>query len=665
MKKRNPSLILTSLMFFTGTQLQAQKKSLDELLDLKTSDLLNLKVVSALKVPETISKVPATVRVITAEEIRDNGYFTLEDALADLPGFQFRNIQGFNSYVFMRGAPGQNNKVLLLVDGIQINELNSGGFYAGGQFNLTNVDRIEVVYGPASVLYGTNAVSGIIAVFTRNPKDSQGNRVSVQAGNFGARLTDFRYGHYNKNKDAGFSVSGMFKQNDKGDLRGKAGDFNWTESMDNFENDAAFDARFQYKNFSAGITTQDKNASYATAQVSAPQPDVPPVSDHGVNWHIRFLNTWMAYSYDKAATWSLRSTVYYRNATVPDDTIPIIELPTASSPGRQLRYYRPNHSFGGEAQFRWHPGPRWRFSVGLVLEQERLARDISITASDAANVRPPAPSDPVMMTNRLISVYVQSQTSLSKDLDLFLGARHDHSSYYGDVTTPQLGLVFNRGRLNAKLLYMRAYRAPKPWDYTNGLGNPDLTPEKNYSFEAVAGWSFSPHVRFDLSAYHNRLSNLLTRQFEGDNYRWINSGALTTDGCEPSLEYRQGRVKTYINYTYTRSLDAQHRQIAEIAPHGGNLGMMFALTRDLRLSVRGQYLGERQNPKLISTTGNDRIDGAFVLHSALSLTLPRGFDLQMAVNNVLDAVYYHPSNLPPSRYRQPQRTFRLSMGFSF
>ncbi len=86
--------------------------------------------------------------MITAEQIRDNGYFTLEDALADLPGFQFRNILGFNSYLFMRGVPSQNNKILLLVDGVQINELNSGGFYAGGQFNLTNVDRIEVVYGP-------------------------------------------------------------------------------------------------------------------------------------------------------------------------------------------------------------------------------------------------------------------------------------------------------------------------------------------------------------------------------------------------------------------------------------------------------------------------------------------------------------------------------------
>jgi outer membrane receptor for ferrienterochelin and colicins len=665
MKHRLGPLILGSLVFFTVTRLQAQKKSLDELLDLETSDLVNLKVVAALKSPETISKVPATVRVITAQEIRDNGYLTLEDALADLPGLQFRNIQGFNSYVFMRGAPGQNNKILLLVDGIQINELNSGGFYAGGQFNLTNVERIEVVYGPASALYGTNAVSGIISVITRDPKDSPGGRVSVEAGNFGARTVDLRYAFYDKNNDVGFSVSSLYRQNGKGDLRGAAGDFNWTGSMDNYENDVAADARFRYKDFSAGMILQDKDTSYATAQVTASPAAFPQVSDHGVNWHIRFLNTWLAYSYDKAKTWSLRSTLYYRDSTVPDDTIPVIELPSETSPGRQYRYYRPNHSFGSETRFSWFPGPRWRFSAGLVLEQESLAKAISITTSVAANVRPPAPPDPEMMRNRLFSVYVQSQTSLSKDLDFFLGVRQDHSSYYGNVTTPQLALVLNRGKLNAKLIYGRAFRAPKPWDYTNGLGDPDLKPEKSYSFEAAGGWSFSPRLRFDLSVYHNRLTNLLTREFEGDSYRWTNSGTLTTDGCETSLEYRRGRVKTYLNYTFTKSLDAQHRQVAEIAPHGGNVGGAFALTRSLRVSLRGQYLGERENPKIIPATGNDRIDRAFVLHSALSQKLPHGLDLQFAVNNLLDSVYYHPSNLPPSRYRQQQRTFRLSMGYSF
>lgn len=649
----------------TASFLPAQEKSLDELLQLNVTDLLHLKVVSALKSPETVLKVPATVRVITAEQIRENGYFTLEDALADLPGFQFRNILGFNSYAFLRGVPGQNNKILLLVDGIQINELNSGGFYAGGQFNLSHVDRIEIVYGPASALYGTNAVSGVISIFTRDPKESPGGQANVTIGNLGSRLVDFRYGFYHKKSDIGFNLSAMVKQNQKADLGGKEGDFNWTEAMENFEDDIAVDARVRHKGFSAGFLLQDKDASYATAQLGLSEAGKIPVSDRDVNWHIRFLNLWASYVYDRGNDWSLRSTAYYRSTTVLDDTIPIIELPTAVSLGRQYRYYRPNRLVGDETQLRWTPYSRWRLSLGLVLETERLADGISTTESESAYLPPPIPSAPTLLHNRLISVYAQSQTSLAGYLDLFFGVRHDDSNYYGSVTTPQFGLVLNRGRLTAKILTMQAFRAPKPWDYTNGLGNPSLEPEKSRSLEASGGWSFSPHLRFDLSVYHNRLNNLLTRVNEADDWRWINTGSLTTDGCESGLEYRQGRIKSYFNYTYTRSLDDQNRQVSEIAPHGGNLGIAYSFHPRLQVGLRGQYLGERINPKIVPSTKSDRIDDAVILHTNLSFKLNRTVDLRLTVNNLTDTVYYHPSNLPPSRYRQPQRTFRLTIGYSF
>ncbi len=657
--------LLLLFLSIAAPLLLAQEKSLDELLDLDMTDLVRLKVVSALKQPETINRVPATVRVITAEEIRDNGYFTLEDALAGLPGFQFRNILGFNSYVFMRGVPGQNNKILVLVDGIQVNELNSGGFYGGGQYNLANVDRIEVVYGPASALYGTNAVSGIISILTRDPKDAPGGRAEVLAGNFQTRLADIRYAAYDKKKDLGFSVAAMTKRSDKADLGGKAGDFNWTEELDNFEKDIAVDARLRVKDFSAGLLLQDKDASYATTQSVIAEEGPTRVSDHGVNWHIRFLNVWAAYSYDRKENWSFRSTAYYRNATVLDDTVPVIELPTADSPGRQFRYYRPNHLIGNETLFRWNPAARWRFSFGLVLEKERLAETISITESGSANELPPVPPGPKMLDNRLVSVFAQSQISLSGAMDLVLGVRHDDSSYYGAVTTPRIGLVYNRGKATAKVLYMEAFRAPRPWDYTNGLGNPDLEPEKIRSFEAAGGWAFSPALRFDLSVYRNRLSNLLTRVDEAEGWRWANFGSVTTTGCEAGLNYRRGRVNAYVNYTYAGSLDARDEQVAEIAPHGANAGFLYAFTSRLRVSVRGLYLGERKNLKIIPSTGNDRIAPAFILHAALTLKLSREVDLQLAVNNLLDAVYYHPSNLPPSRFRQPQRSFRISAGYSF
>ena len=645
--------------------LSAQEKTLDELLALDLSELLDLKVVSALKSPETISRTPATVRVITSEQIRDGGCLTLEDALSDLPGFQFRNILGFNSYSFIRGIPGQNNKILLLMDGLQINELNSGGFYGGGQFNLAEVERIEVIYGPASALYGTNALSGIINIVTRDPRAGSSGRVSAGWGTFGARLAEARYGSYDTKADFGFTAAAMLKRNEKADLAGAAGDFNWTEDIENFENDAAVQARVHFKDFEAGFLLQDENASRATVERTAGEDLSIPWSDHGVNWHIRFINVWARYSYEKKKNWSFRNTAYYRNSTVLDDTISEIEQATSDSPGRQFRYYRPNSLIGNEAQIQWTPDPRWRFSAGLVLERERLAEGFSVTVSSSADAVPAAPLSPAMMTNRLFSAYAQVQGTAAEGLDLFLGLRHDDSSYYGAVNTPRLGVVYNRGRLTAKALYMRAFRAPKPWDYTAGAGNSGLRPEKIDSFEIAGGWSFSSCLRLDLSVYRNRLTNLLRREDGTTNSRWINAGTLTTDGGEAGLIFRRGSWRAWASYTYTASMDEAGVQAPEIAPHGAAFGAAYAFTPRLTLSLRGCYFGERKNPKIIPSTGSDRIEGAIVARAALSWRLSAGFDVQLAVDNLFDAVYYHPSNLPPSRYRQPPRSFRFAVGYSF
>ena len=453
----------------------------------------------------------------------------------------------------------------------------------------------------------------------------------------------------------------MGKHTDKADLKGAEGDGNWTDSLDNFETDWALDGRLQAGGFTAGFNFQDKDASRATVQRTTDTP----YSDHGVDWHIRFLNGWAAYDYDKPETWSLRSTAYLRDSTVLDDTVPVIESPSGTSPGRQYRYYRPNHLIGDETRIQWTPTARWHFSLGLVLERERLAEDYSITQSGSADERPPTPPKPPMMTNDLISLYAQARTTLSDSLDLFVGVRHDDSSYYGMVDTPRLGLVLNRGRLTAKALYMEAFRAPRPWDYTAGTGNPELDPEQMRSWEVSGAWSFSPHLRLDLTAFRNRLDGVLAHSGDGEDWHWSNAGELNTDGFEAAVEYRRGALRTYFNYSYTDSSDQAGARIPEIALHGANAGLAVAVTRRFAADLRLRYFGERDNPAIIPATGGRTVDDALIVSAALSLSLPRGFRLQLAADNLLDAEYYHPSNLSPSRYRQPQRTFRLSARYAF
>ncbi|RPI05023.1 MAG: hypothetical protein EHM64_08010, partial [Ignavibacteriae bacterium] len=107
-------LVLGILFPYPSLKAEQNKPGTLDVYDLSLTHLPELEITSASKVAQKVSEVPSTVFIIPAAEIKENGYMTLEEALSDLPGFQFRYIEGFNSSVFQRGIPNQNNLTLLL-----------------------------------------------------------------------------------------------------------------------------------------------------------------------------------------------------------------------------------------------------------------------------------------------------------------------------------------------------------------------------------------------------------------------------------------------------------------------------------------------------------------------------------------------------------------------
>lgn len=134
---------------------------------------------------QKLRDVPATVRVITQEEIRRRRYKFLEDLLRDQPGFDMIWFQGVYGPIFMqRGIDGPENfRTILLIDGVPDNSISSGSAYIKHKYSLHNVKRVEILYGPASSLYGANAFSGVINVITMDGEDIKGG-AEVSAGSY-------------------------------------------------------------------------------------------------------------------------------------------------------------------------------------------------------------------------------------------------------------------------------------------------------------------------------------------------------------------------------------------------------------------------------------------------------------------------------------------------
>jgi len=643
---------LCVIVFFVLNKLSFPQSDSLDIYNLDFSQLSKLKITSTSKSPQNLGEVPSTIFVITATEIKEKGYFTLEEALSDLPGFQFRNILGINSYVFQRGIPSQNNLILLLIDGIQVNELNSGGFYGGGQYNLSNVERIEVIYGPASVVYGTNAISGIINIITKSAEEKQLAMNSL-IGTFNTVATDIGFGCITKKKNFGIRVSGMYKQTDKADLRGKAGDYNWTDLMENYENDYSFDMKIQAKNFTLGTNCLQKQSSVATSYKSMGTIYI----DHGSFWNIRFLNNYLKYNKKINDQLTFSSALYNRNATVLDNTVLVVDT-------AQIGNYRPSNLTGLENVINYNSNKFIAVTVGITLEYEQLAQIFSETYSSSPDVRPPTPEKPAMENNYLASFFLEPRLTLLKNLYLSGGFRFDQSSIYDQVLTPHAGLIYNFHDQIFRFSYAEAFRAPKPWDYNDGIGNNSLLPEKMRSLEAAMTFSLFNNYKLDFIGYRNRLDNAIIKQFIDEGYRWVNDGEINTEGIEIYFRYLSKKLTSSINYTFNQSYNENDEFVPEISKHSGNASATYHFSNHIKINLRANYIGERKNPKMIESTHSNYVDPCLIFYGTLSLLNYKGFTVQFIVKNILNKEYYHTSNKMPDRYRQPQRTIMLSAGYS-
>jgi len=183
-------------------------------------------VASVSKTSESLREAPATVTVITGEEIARRGYVDLEQLLHDLPGFDVSRLNGaYYSIIYQRGYNSpSNDRDLLLIDGVEQNNLDFGSVYLSRQFPLSNIDRVEVIYGPASTMYGASAYTGVISIITKTPEAMIGEGKSyalqghVTGGGYDARAVDMTAAGKDPSGTVTWSMTARYQKNQERDL---------------------------------------------------------------------------------------------------------------------------------------------------------------------------------------------------------------------------------------------------------------------------------------------------------------------------------------------------------------------------------------------------------------------------------------------------------------
>jgi iron complex outermembrane receptor protein len=584
-------------------------------------------VYAASRHEQPVTEAPAAVTVITRDDIVKYGYRTLAQALASVPGLYISNDRGY-SYVGVRGlsVPSDyNSRVLFLLNGLPLNDK----YYDGSVIELAPdlldaVDRIEVVKGPSSALYGSDALFATVNIITRSGKDLDGALVSAEGGSSPLGRGVFSYGKQLTN-GLDLFFSGHYEAGE-GDRSLSFGNFGKARDADDEQlADAYFSAKHQ--DFSMQLWYADRRKEIPTGQFETIVGDARNVTVD--TYYMAELRWERALSEDK--TLMLRAyyeDYLYHGQYVYDD--PTFTLDREQTQDRWLGY---------EAQFNWQPFEKHRLTFGAVYEYHwiDLTGHYRDNTGSVSFVYPGTQDD-----FSYYAFYAQDEFAVLPQLKLTVGGRYDA---YPDRdvlrATPRAALVWQAARATTvKLLYGQAFRAPSEYEVTypagsgTGLANPKLKSEKISTYELVLEQDFQRGLSGRLSGFHNEAEDLVTTVVDNQSSTvFMNSYNVRTTGIEAELSKRfASGLRGFANSTWQTSDFSTGPDINSPA-WIGNVGVVIPICGDkLSFAARENFVSDRTG-RAPGIQSEDAFRTDLTLRSDNAL---RNWTFLLEVQNLLD-----------------------------
>jgi|LQYC01.1.fsa_nt_gi Outer membrane cobalamin receptor protein len=595
-------VFLTSLIFSSAgvaaeeenqTEVQAKKVTLKPI------------VVTATKTEESIEEVASSVTVVSSQDIDNAKDMTVKQALQEVPGLFVTGEGGLGrrTSVFIRGARSEDT--LVMMDGMEINDpISPGRAFNFSDLLTDNIDRIEVVRGPQSTLYGSDAIGGVVNIITKK-------------GTGKPKFSLFTEGGSDETVREILSGDGKIGRWDYS-FSGARVDSNGVSADDNYE-DNAFSGRIGYQLFEKGnldfvFRSVDAKVHLDDLSYSTYRTINDPNYTEETNSQLYLAR----YTQQIADFWDTILKFGYYTINRDDRDKPDNHEPFYSSKG-----WYDSSIIKGDWQNNWYIGDIDEITMGLEYKEERGESDYHYSNYypdfdfwDVGESRFPKKK----VNNK--AFYFQNQLKLFDRFFLTGGVRVDDHEMFGTETTYKVALAYLIRPTGTKFkgTWGTGFKAPSlyqlyapsmhsyPWTFVGG--NPDLDPEESKSFDVgIEQNLFDERLSLSFVYFHNDYKKYITYISEtfpnpfplypGDDYLYVdhydNLNKAEAKGFEAGLGINPCENLTFsANYTRTDTRDKKNGgQLLRRPKHLSSLSANYIFQKNLQLNLILNYVGER------------------------------------------------------------------------
>jgi vitamin B12 transporter len=544
-------------------------------IDVYGQRLLNKPIYSPFRREGTLKDSTRPAYVITAEEIKAQGAKTVRESLQSLPGILGAGTVGTEvnalSGQFIRGS--NTSQVLILLDGRPINNVGSGGFDLS-EFSTSLVERIEVLPGGGSTLYGSDAIGGVINIVSKKPK--KGKKLAID--------TNLEFGSY------GYARFGANMSRQEGNIGWQLGyertqannDYNFSVPEANYtgqrtNNDVTYDTVRLGLDADLGDRTKVTFSGFYLPKNQGVPGGVPisnpqfgqgffnSLTDNNRKYTDQvLLDVGLQQKLGNANDSNLTARVYYDqlstrfdSRTAFADTLSVQngQVVSANTAQIQRQFDNRQSSMGAQVQHNWQLTPSQNLAYGFDYRNVNNRNTINSLSTNTQQIT----YDGNISQGALFAQY---NLDVTPTLRTTAGVRQEFSSLTnGNATSPSLGIKWETSSSTTlRANYIHNFRSPNLTNLFSAnptnIGNPNLLPETGDSFDVGIDQRIGNFGLLRLTAFDNNISNVIAFQriapaINGISGTYTNIGQVKTQGIEGSFNARIApNIYGYVNYTW-------------------------------------------------------------------------------------------------------------------